>query len=132
MKLGYYLVYPKQSDVKFADGSFDKTKSYLMGRKNKPHRFCPECSSSVLIDFSHGDDLPEEWRRLYAMNVGSLLHDCLDGCEVQSFACTAKTCFMIDRVLTCMMGTGSIVQGYRFDESQYQDDGWERAVATCL
>ncbi|KAK4580088.1 hypothetical protein LTR86_000290 [Recurvomyces mirabilis] len=69
VKNGYYLVYPQQKDVEWAEGSFDKMKSYRMGQKNKPHRFCPECSSSVLIDFSQGDDLPAEWRELYAMNA---------------------------------------------------------------
>ncbi|KAK5109978.1 hypothetical protein LTR62_006345 [Meristemomyces frigidus] len=69
VKNGYYLVYPQISDVHFTPGSFEKMSSYLMGKKTKPHRFCPECSSSVLIDFSEAEDLPKEWNSLYAMNA---------------------------------------------------------------
>ncbi|KAK4549557.1 hypothetical protein LTR36_006554 [Oleoguttula mirabilis] len=72
VKNGYHLVYPLRSDVHFLDGCDAKMKSYLMGTRQKPHRFCPECSSSVLIDFK---DAPEEEQRpLLAMNA-SLFQD---------------------------------------------------------
>lgn len=38
-----------------------------MGKKNKAHRFCPACSSSVLIDFRHSD--VEKQRPFLAMNA---------------------------------------------------------------
>jgi hypothetical protein len=38
-----------------------------MGKKNKAHRFCPECSSSILIDFKNSD--VERQRPLLAMNA---------------------------------------------------------------
>ena len=42
-------------------------KAYYMGKKNKAHRFCPECSSSILIDFQNSD---VDWQRpLIAVNV---------------------------------------------------------------
>ncbi|KAK3615340.1 hypothetical protein LTR56_026651 [Elasticomyces elasticus] len=40
-KNGYFLVYPKRSDVHFIDNSDKHLRSYVMGKKNKPHRFCP-------------------------------------------------------------------------------------------
>ncbi|KAH9810056.1 Centromere protein V [Teratosphaeria destructans] len=52
---GYFLVYPTREAVKFLDNSDAKMKQYFMGLKNKAHRFCPECSSSVLIDFQNSD-----------------------------------------------------------------------------
>ncbi|KAK5720837.1 hypothetical protein LTR15_006799 [Elasticomyces elasticus] len=44
-------------------------KSYLFAKKNKPHRFCPECSSSVLIDISQADDIPESMKGKMAVNA---------------------------------------------------------------
>lgn len=64
---GYYLVYPKREDVVFHDGSDSKLKDYFFGKKTKPHRFCPECSSSVLIDFKNSPY--ESENSLLAMNV---------------------------------------------------------------
>ncbi|KAF2481633.1 DUF636 domain-containing protein [Neohortaea acidophila] len=54
-KNGYLLVYPKREDVVFQNDSEARLKDYFFGKKNKPHRFCPECSSSVLIDFKNSD-----------------------------------------------------------------------------
>jgi len=45
-------------------------KSYLFGKRNKPHMFCPECGSSILIDFKDSDD-PER-RDWMAVNVSAL------------------------------------------------------------
>ena len=50
-KNGYLLVYPKVEDVKFISGQ-DELKSYRFGTATKPHKFCPECGTSILIDFS--------------------------------------------------------------------------------
>lgn len=48
-------------------------KEYYMGLKNKAHRFCPECSSSILIDFQNSD--VERQRGYLAINVrSSLMH----------------------------------------------------------
>ncbi|KAK5125003.1 hypothetical protein LTR85_001193 [Meristemomyces frigidus] len=71
-KNGYFLVYPKREDVHFLNASDTRMKSYLSATKRKPHRFCPKCGSSVLIDFK---DAPEdEQRPLLAMNA-SLFKD---------------------------------------------------------
>lgn len=64
---GYLLVYPQRSDVVFADGCDSKLKDYYFGKKNKPHRSCPECSSTILIDFKKSD--VESQRSFLAMNV---------------------------------------------------------------
>lgn len=66
-KNGYLLVYPKRTDVVFLDGSEARLKEYFMGPKVKPHRFCPECSSSILIDFKNVEN--EEAKQRLAMNV---------------------------------------------------------------
>ncbi|OAA80232.1 Glutathione-dependent formaldehyde-activating, GFA [Akanthomyces lecanii RCEF 1005] len=50
-KNGYLLVYPKVENVKFISGE-DELKSYRFGTATKPHKFCPECGTSILIDFS--------------------------------------------------------------------------------
>ncbi|KAF2716674.1 hypothetical protein K431DRAFT_289202 [Polychaeton citri CBS 116435] len=65
-KNGYLLVYPLRPDVKFLAGE-DKLKDYFFGKKNKPHRFCGECSSSILIDFKNSNF--ESEREMLAMNV---------------------------------------------------------------
>lgn len=67
---GYFLVYPKREDVIFKDNCDTKMKSYFFGKKNKPHRFCPECSSSILIDFKDSD-VPRQ-KELLAMNVSKI------------------------------------------------------------
>lgn len=52
---GYLLVYPMREDVVWLNDSESRLKDYFMGKKNKPHRFCPECGSSILIDFKNSD-----------------------------------------------------------------------------
>ncbi|KAF2097666.1 hypothetical protein NA57DRAFT_76478 [Rhizodiscina lignyota] len=49
-KNGYALVYPLRKDVEFTKG-WDTMKSYQMARRVHHHRFCPECSASIMIDF---------------------------------------------------------------------------------
>lgn len=38
-----------------------------MGKNNKRHRFCPHCSSSILIDWQHSDVVSQ--RPYLAMNA---------------------------------------------------------------
>ena len=64
-------VYPKREDVKFENDCDKKLKNYYFGLKNKPHRFCPECGSSVMIDFENSDVVKQ--RPLLAMNVSTSL-----------------------------------------------------------
>lgn len=60
-KNGYLLVYPKKEDVKFSSG-FENLGAYLFGEKNKPHRFCKTCGTSILIDFSNSKSEKERER----------------------------------------------------------------------
>jgi hypothetical protein len=46
---GYLLVYPKRTDVDFHTG-YDTMISYCFGDKMRPHKFCPTCGSSVMIE----------------------------------------------------------------------------------
>lgn len=66
MQVGYLLVYPKREDVVWLQGE-DKLKDHFFGLKNKPHRFCSGCGSSILIDFK--DSHIESQRPNLAMNV---------------------------------------------------------------
>lgn len=66
-KNGYLLVYPKREDVIFESGCDKDLKSYFFGKKEKPHRYCGECGSSVLIDFANSSF--EKQRPFLAMNV---------------------------------------------------------------
>ncbi|MCJ1434968.1 hypothetical protein MMC27_004338 [Xylographa pallens] len=50
-KNGYINLYPKHDEVVFHQG-FDTLKGYHFGSKQKTHKFCPECGSSILIDFN--------------------------------------------------------------------------------
>jgi hypothetical protein len=65
--LGYLLVYPKRGDVQFLGDSEAKLKPYSFGQKRKPHLFCEDCSSNVMIDFGASDS--EKQRPFLAMNV---------------------------------------------------------------
>jgi hypothetical protein len=69
-KSGYNLVYPLREDVKFIKGE-DELKTYLFGKKIRPHRFCGNCGTSILIDFKNLED-PDRKKRL-AVSVGGLL-----------------------------------------------------------
>ncbi|KAK0281209.1 hypothetical protein LTR35_007584 [Friedmanniomyces endolithicus] len=71
---GYFLVYPQAADVHFLDDSDKQMKSYLFRMKNKPHRFCPDCASNVLIDINQADDIPEMMKGKLAVNA-SLFKD---------------------------------------------------------
>lgn len=67
---GYLLLYPKRSDVEFLDSSEFKLKKYFFGQKRKPHLFCGECSSNVMIDFAASEN--EEEKLLLAVNVSGV------------------------------------------------------------
>ncbi|KAK4977894.1 hypothetical protein LTR42_002269 [Elasticomyces elasticus] len=82
-KNGYYLVYPKRADVHFLDDSESKLKAYFFGKKNKPHRFCPECSSSILIDFANSD--LEGQREHLAMNASLFKGIDLENAKLDKF-----------------------------------------------
>ena len=62
-KNGYMLVYPAPSEVVWHTG-YDLLKDYRFGRKKLDHKFCPNCGSSILIDFHN----PEKW----AVNVSAV------------------------------------------------------------
>jgi hypothetical protein len=68
---GYLLVYPKREDVHFLADSETKLKQYFFGQKRKPHLFCGECSSNVMIDFAESES--EKQRGLLAVNVSASL-----------------------------------------------------------
>jgi len=61
---GYLLVYPKRENVIFHTG-FEQLHSYNFGSKKRPHKFCPTCGSSILIDFKR----VEGWSDKLAINV---------------------------------------------------------------
>lgn len=63
-KNGYMLVYPSPKEVVWHSG-YDSLKDYRFGRKQLDHKFCPNCASSILIDFHN----PEKW----ALNVSLYL-----------------------------------------------------------
>ncbi|KAI0967540.1 glutathione-dependent formaldehyde-activating, GFA [Xylaria arbuscula] len=65
-KNGYLFAYPKREDVVFASGEVDMT-SYRFGPCKKPHKFCPTCGTSILIDFSESDREIE--REVIAVNI---------------------------------------------------------------
>jgi hypothetical protein len=62
-KKGYLLVYPPAHDVTFQTGE-DKLGLYTFGRKIRPHKFCPTCGTSIMIDLSKPSSEPK-----YAMTV---------------------------------------------------------------
>lgn len=76
---GYLLVYPKRSDVQLLGDSETKLKQYFFGQKRKPHLFCGECSSNVMIDFAASES--EKQRPFLAMNVSSFLISLCEICK---------------------------------------------------
>jgi len=53
-------VYPLRTDVVWTQGE-EKLSEYVFGNKNKPHRFCPECGTSILIDFGNTEGKGKEF-----------------------------------------------------------------------
>lgn len=49
-KNGYVNIYPKRYDVVFTKG-YETLKSYEFATESRDHKFCPNCGSSLLIDF---------------------------------------------------------------------------------
>ncbi|KAF2432573.1 hypothetical protein EJ08DRAFT_732320 [Tothia fuscella] len=83
-KKGYWLVYPLRTDVRFTHGG-DKMKSYFFGSKVKPHKFCGECGTSILIDFGHCE---EGWlNKKLAVSIRTFdnIEDIMDDLQYQSF-----------------------------------------------
>lgn len=76
-KNGYLLVYPNREDVKFISGQ-DKLASYRFSSGRKPHNFCPQCGTSILIDFSDSEHEVEQ--RFTAVNVRTILEHLDSGC----------------------------------------------------
>lgn len=73
-KKGYLLVYPVRSDVNFQRGE-DKVKAYLFAnpKNNLPHWFCPNCGTSILLDFKNfTNDEFGDLREMLGVNVGKL------------------------------------------------------------
>ncbi|KAK3622740.1 hypothetical protein LTR56_022033 [Elasticomyces elasticus] len=58
-------------------------KAYFFGKKNKPHRFCPECSSSILIDFANSDIVKQ--REHLAMNASLFKGIDLENAKLDKF-----------------------------------------------
>lgn len=52
VKNGYLMAYTARQNVVFRSG-YDTLKAYQFANKRVSHKFCPECGSSILIDF-HG------------------------------------------------------------------------------
>jgi hypothetical protein len=67
LRNGLLSVYPLREDVIFHSGR-DQLKEYRFGTKTIPHYFCPNCGSSIMIDFRELTDEPETQPRM-AMNV---------------------------------------------------------------
>jgi len=49
-KNGYLSIYPNRGDIEWLSG-WDEMKNYRFGSKNRDHKFCGLCGSSVCIDF---------------------------------------------------------------------------------
>lgn len=64
-KNGYTLIYPNREDVVFTKG-YDTLKDYQFATRTRDHKFCPNCGSSIMIDFR--GFFPE--RDSLGMNVG--------------------------------------------------------------
>jgi hypothetical protein len=71
-KSGYNLVYPLREDVKFLKGE-EEMKTYFFGKKIRPHRFCGNCGTSILIDFKNLEK--EEYNKKLAVNVSPFAVD---------------------------------------------------------
>jgi hypothetical protein len=89
------LLYPKRDDVEFLGDSESKLKKYFFGQKRKPHLFCGECSSNVMIDFADSD--AEDQRPFLAINVSGVFSEIT---EAEYDPCTQLRVLMwlIDRL----------------------------------
>ncbi|MCJ1399080.1 hypothetical protein MMC11_002282 [Xylographa trunciseda] len=83
-KNGLVNIYPKHHEVVFHQG-FDTLKEYRCGTKQSTHKFCPECGSSILIDFNgslHGpmeDAMAVNVRMFKDIDMGKLNVEHFDG-----------------------------------------------------
>ncbi|RAQ58700.1 hypothetical protein COH20_005900 [Aspergillus flavus] len=76
-KNSFLLVYPLRKDVVFRRGE-DQLAEYRFGNRTKPHKFCPNCGTSVLIDFKESQF--EKEREMMAINIHMIqgIEDVLD------------------------------------------------------
>ncbi|EFE29713.1 uncharacterized protein ARB_03054 [Trichophyton benhamiae CBS 112371] len=68
VKHGYLLVYPRIEDVVFTHGSMDSMSEYRCATMSRPHKFCGNCGTPVMIQLEHGDT--PHLRENIAVNVG--------------------------------------------------------------
>ncbi|KAF2153444.1 hypothetical protein K461DRAFT_321097 [Myriangium duriaei CBS 260.36] len=71
---GYLLIYPREEDLEVTAGK-DKLKEYRCHSKTRPHLFCSECGSSVMIE-------QKPWKQ-FAVNLRML-----DGVELEKLKFT--------------------------------------------
>ncbi|KAG4425862.1 hypothetical protein IFR04_001069 [Cadophora malorum] len=66
---GYVFVYPPRRDINFTQG-YETMGAYKFNTKQKTHKFCTNCGTSLLIDF-HGTPPggPEPDKDTLAINV---------------------------------------------------------------
>ncbi|KAM5444005.1 hypothetical protein MferCBS31731_000522 [Microsporum ferrugineum] len=70
VKHGYLLVYPKIEDVVFTHGSMDTMSEYRCATKSRPHKFCGNCGTPVMIQLEHGET--NHLRENIAVNIRTL------------------------------------------------------------
>jgi hypothetical protein len=75
---GYLLLYPAREEVIFHSGH-DNLSSYLFGTKRKSHKFCPNCGSSVFIDFQGTPELGINARMIQDIDPKELEYTYYDG-----------------------------------------------------
>ena len=78
---GYILIYPQSSSVKIEQGESELSE-YRWAAKDKPHRFCKHCGSSMLIDI--GQSSMESLQGLTAINLRMVpgIEEVLPGLEL--------------------------------------------------
>ncbi|KAK2882652.1 hypothetical protein FQN49_000126 [Arthroderma sp. PD_2] len=70
VKNGYLLVYPKIQDVVFTHGSMATMSEYRTSSKSRPHKFCGNCGTPVMIELEHGNT--DHLREYIAVNIRTL------------------------------------------------------------
>lgn len=65
------LVYPAPREVVFHSG-YDTLKDYRFGKKQFDHKFCPDCGSSILIDFHNPERLAVNARMIKDIDMEKL------------------------------------------------------------
>ncbi|EZF74446.1 hypothetical protein H105_03787 [Trichophyton soudanense CBS 452.61] len=70
IKHGYLLIYPRIEDVVFTHGSMDSMSEYRCATMSRPHKFCGNCGTPVMIQLEHGDT--PHLRENIAVNIRTL------------------------------------------------------------